>query len=461
MSYRTVIFPRCLVLACAVFVCASARAQSPAITLNRSQTSPDAVSGSVPIVKVLNSYDGAAGPAYKDHPDTSGAVGPSQVVDFVGAYCIVRDKVTGKVLRQQTQKQFWAGLGVNPGLLNDPRILYDPVSKRWFAVTAGPYIFLAVSNDSDAMHAWRGVVVSKIISGDLLPRVGVDANGVYVCGFGGVVKNVSTADCFVIPKADVLWAGKRRVSLARMKTFTGLPFELFPATDFNPRKAASDPEMFLTRQGGQNVTNPIPMVLLLQNVTWAGAVPTMSATQTVLTAMTYDTPGSAPQPSEPPIRGAENHRFFNIFGVGSSVFAATGSRVNGRVGIEWFEVNSSGALIQQGVISDPNYDVLFPTIAADANRNVAIGFTKVSATEFASVYVAARLGTDPSGTLRAPMLVAGGTATYKCSVNPVGWGTYSSTVVDPGNALVLWTFQEYGHSSTACRWSTRWVSFSL
>jgi len=413
------------------------------------------------IITVLNSYDGASGPAYKDHPDTSGAVGPNHVVDFVGAYYIVRDKATGKILSQRTQKQFWAGLGVSPGTLNDPRIIYDLLSNRWFAVSAGPYMFLAVSSDSNPLHGWQGVIVSKIISGDLLPRVGVDINGLYICGYGGLVNKVGTANCFIFPKADVLWGSTRKISLARMKTFTKLPYELFPATDFNPQKAPGDPEMFLTRQGGQNVSSPIPMVLLLKKVTWSGAVPAMSATQTILTAMTYDTPGSAFQPSQPPIRGAENHRFFNLFGFGTSVFAATGSKMNGRSAIEWYEVNSSGALLQQSAISDPNYDVVFPTVAVNANRDLAIGFTKVSATEFPSVYVAARLGTDPAGTLRAPVLVATGTATYKCSVNPVGWGTYSSTVVDPANPLVLWTFQEYSNSATACQWMTRWVSFSL
>jgi hypothetical protein len=80
--------------------------------------------------------------------------------------------------------------------------------------------------------------------------------------------------------------------------------------------------------------------------------------------------------------------------------------MSGRSGIEWFELNSSGALLQQGAITDPNYDVLFPTVAVDKNRNLAIGYTKVSASEAASVYVSARLGTDPAGTLRAPALIA-------------------------------------------------------
>ena len=258
----------------ALFTNSLAHAQSPVGAIANSQTgtsiqlntrpiarpikdSSDLATAAAPIVNVLSSFDGAYGAAYKDHPDTAGAVGPSNVVDFVGAYFIVRQKITGRILQQQTQKQFWSALGVNPGTLNDPRIVYDPVSNRWYAVSAGPYIFLAVSRDSDPTHPWQAVVVSKIISGDLLPRVGVDVNGLYICGYGGVVNNVNTADCFVFPKADVLWTSTQKLSRTRMKTFTRLPYELFPATDFNPGKAPSDPEMFLTRQGGQNGTDQV------------------------------------------------------------------------------------------------------------------------------------------------------------------------------------------------------------
>src|SRR5882724_3423564 len=178
----------------ALFADSLAHAQSPVGAIANSQTGTsaqpiarpikdgsDLATAATPIVNVLSSFDGAYGAAYKDHPDTAGAVGPNHVVDFVGAYFIVRQKITGRILQQQTQKQFWSALGVNPGTLNDPRIVYDPVSNRWYAVSAGPYIFLAVSRDSDPTHPWQAVVVSKIISGDLLPRVGVDANGLYIC----------------------------------------------------------------------------------------------------------------------------------------------------------------------------------------------------------------------------------------------------------------------------------------
>jgi hypothetical protein len=175
-------------------------------------------------------------------------------------------------------------------------------------------------------------------------------------------------------------------------------------------------------------------------------------------------PGDAIQPGgSPAIRGVENHRFFDVFASGGSIFSSQGSQINGRVGLEWFEVRvSDGALVQQGQLADPSYDILFPSLAADSNGNIGIGFTKTSATEFPSVYLSGRLSTDPLNTLMTPVLATAGTAGYSCPPNsPVGWGTYSSTMQDPSNPLTLWTFQEYANTASNCQWATRWVAFSL
>jgi hypothetical protein len=85
-----------------------------------------------PGVTVLTTFPGATGPGPKDAPDNSGAVGPDQVVDFTNANVVMHDKKTGKVIRRMTQTEFWKN--TKPAFefpkLNDPRLLYDPLSKR-------------------------------------------------------------------------------------------------------------------------------------------------------------------------------------------------------------------------------------------------------------------------------------------------------------------------------------------
>ena len=151
-----------------------------------------------------------------------------------------------------------------------------------------------------------------------------------------------------------------------------------------------------------------------------------------------------------------------MFASGTSLFTALGSEINGRVGLEWFEIQpGNGTLLQSGTLADPTLDILYPTIAADANGNVAIAFTQSSGSEFPSVAVSTRSGNDPPGTLGSPFVLVSGSSSYSCSQNPVGWGTYSTTIVDPSQSLVLWTYQEFGHSSAPGQWSTHWTSFSV
>jgi hypothetical protein len=391
------------------------------------------------------------------------------VVDFVGLSFTVHDKSTGAVVTSMSQDQFWINAGVTPGTLLDPRIVYDPLAGRWYAVTAGPDAFLAISAGSDPTGAWMGLPITNAVTGDLLVKVGFDVTGVYTCFYGGN----TNANCYAIPKVDLLWGGALATpTLARMGSFTNLAFEMVPAIDLNATKAVTAPEALLTRQGGQNGTN-LAMVLILQKITWSGSgclalngscTASISAAQNISTNFTYTAPANAAQPgSATPIRGVENHRFFDVFASGTSIFAAHGTQIGSHVGFEWFEIRvSDGAVIQQAQLADPNADLIFPSVAVDSSGNLGIGFTKTSTTEYPSVYLTGRLNTDPVNTLRTAVLATAGTAAYACTLNnPLGWGTYTSTVRDPSNPLTLWTYQEYSNSSNNCQWATHWVSFTL
>ncbi len=125
--------------------------------------------GSVPAgaadVRVVSSFEGNKGPGWKAAANVMGAVGPSHVVDFTVGGFTVHDKATGKVRRHLSQHEFWnqvepAG-SIDPQKdANDPWMVYDPLSQRWFATTAGtsPGVpFLAVSVSSGPTQAWKGI----------------------------------------------------------------------------------------------------------------------------------------------------------------------------------------------------------------------------------------------------------------------------------------------------------------
>src|SRR5262245_66416335 len=95
-------------------------------------------------VEVITTFEGNKGPGFKPAANGMGGVGPKHVVDFTVSGFTVHDKATGETLRHWTQREFW-GHVEPPGTLipekdaNDPWMVYEPLSERWFAVAAGTH----------------------------------------------------------------------------------------------------------------------------------------------------------------------------------------------------------------------------------------------------------------------------------------------------------------------------------
>lgn len=172
---------------------------------------------------VLDVFPGDSGPGPKDAPDNTGAVGPKHVVDFTNAHVVIHDKRTGQVIRQWTQPEFWKA--VKPGFdlprLNDPRMLYDPLSRRWFGVIAeagNSPGYLAVSDSSDPTQGWHGVKLPMEPT-DVGMKLGVDRNGLYITYIINTGDTHTMHGCYAIPKTDAIAAGGP--SLAHLQTVGG------------------------------------------------------------------------------------------------------------------------------------------------------------------------------------------------------------------------------------------------
>src|SRR5260221_10076984 len=89
---------------------------------------------------------------------------------------------------------------------------------------------------------------------------------------------------------------------------------------------------------------------------------------------------------------------------------------------------------------------MYPSIAVNANNDVLIGYSRFSASQYASANYSFRLSCNAANTLQSDaVLKAGEGPYYKVGVTSQKnrWGDYSSTVVDPANDLDMWTIQEY------------------
>jgi hypothetical protein len=423
-------------------------------------------------VSIVTTFPADKGPGYrKPYPDVAGAVGPRHTAVLDDRAFVVHDKATGKVLQNDTQHEFW--LKVLPARTfdlqaNDPRLLYDPITRRWFAWVQGlnpANGYLAVSTTSDPTDAWRGVKM-PIPPHNYGARIGFDKNGLYISVHNGSNDIRKAQTCYAIPMSDAVAAGGP--DLSHMQPFPDLEIEAFPATDVDPRKATDAPAVLLHREFGNTASN-----LYLYKITWSGKTASISKAQSIPLSRTYHSPNGLSrqfQAAQPApglrLRADEGRRTLSVFARGGSVFGcnAAKSKIDSRCGILWYEVRvSDGTLLQEGFVDAPGCDYLVPSLAVDDKGNVGLGCTRTSEREFPSVYVMVHAATDAAGTMRAPVPAVKGTTYYRGpasgSTNAIGWGNYSSTCIDSEDPSLIWTCQEYCNSPVEREWCTAWAAF--
>jgi hypothetical protein len=422
-----------------------------------------------PGVTILTTFPGDTGPGPKDAPDNSGAVGPNHVVDFTNANVVIHDKKTGKTIRRMTQTEFWkaAKPGFDLPKLNDPRLLYDPLSQRWFAVIAElrhlSVGYLAVSESSDPNMGWKAIKLPMEPT-DPGMKLGVDKNGLYIAFYVMTGDTHTMMSVHAIPKADAI--APEGPSLVHLQTFSKLEIECFPATDLNANKAADAPAILLHHEFGNSFSK-----MFMYKITWAGNAASISKMQTIPLSKTYVIPNASgknhavqPAPGEK-LRADEGRRTLSVYQHGDSLFTSNEAKrtLDSRCGVFWCEIRAKdGAVQQEGFVDDPECDYLVPSLAVDANGNIGLGCTRSSATEYPSAYVMMHAADDPPNTMRPAVLAAKGTTVFSSNAKSkygLAWGNYNSTCVDPADPTVLWTYQEYATSSTPSQWTTCWVAF--
>jgi hypothetical protein len=124
-----------------------------------------------------------------------------------------------------------------------------------------------------------------------------------------------------------------------------------------------------------------------------------------------------------------------------------------RTAAQWWRIGSDGSLIDFGRVDDPTGVAFygFPSMAANADNDALIGFTRFSADTFPSAAYAFRSAGDPAGTFRDPVVYMSGLTPYNAS----RWGDFSHTQVDPVNDLDFWTVQEITGNNG---WLTWWAN---
>lgn len=242
-------------------------------------------------IEIVSVIEGDKGPGFKAAANVMGAVGPRHVVNFTIAGFTVQDKATRKILRQQSQLEFWRQvepvklLDPSPNA-NDPWMVYDPLSERWFATIAGTGTgesYLAVSASADPLKPWRGVSLP-------LPRIdpglkiGVDRHGVYISCANGSENSREALDIYVIPKANAI--DSSGPSLERARIVGKLIYAAFPAVNIGLDQKPETPAVLINNEFG----GPTCSELYLYRITWTGTRAEISKAQTIPLSRAYAVP---------------------------------------------------------------------------------------------------------------------------------------------------------------------------
>jgi len=383
-----------------------------------------------------------------------GSVGPAHIVVLINDRFVVFDK-NGNQLFVQSLDNFFVitgGLPLTAGFVTfDPRIIFDPSSGRWFAVAleanpagaVGNNILIAVSNTNDPTAGWTAFRIVGDLQGDRFVdfvTLGLDADGVYMS-----TTNFSAAGAFVdvtifsVPKADLV-GGLGIVNLTRFENLARANGEQYHgAVDFGATDGRGGLFSAQFTGAGDNV-------LRRRNILGAGAANATLSAVIVIPVTPFLGPPDGDQPGVAPDLINDGGFSGNVIEVGNSIYAVQGVQdAAGNAAIRFYEINeTTNAVVQDILISIPNLDVLYPSVAANANGDVVIGFTGTDTNQFASSMAVVGATAGGVTTFGAPLVLRPGTANYNVTFGGTNrWGDYSNTVIDPIDANRFWTFQEF------------------
>ncbi len=403
-------------------------------------------------------------------PDTNGAVGATQYVQWVNTSFAVFNKTTGALVAGPTAgNTLWSGFGGGCQSNNDgdPIVLYDKQAQRWifsqFSVSTTPYLqCLAVSTSSDATGTYNRYSF-QYGNFDDYPKMGIWADGYYETFnmFNG--NTFVGADACAYNRAAML-AGQAatQVCFQQGSSVGGLlPSDL----DGNTPPPTGSPNYMLFY--GTNTLN-----LYKFHVDFATPANSTFTGPTVINVAAFNPlcnggtcvpqPGTTQQLDSLADRLMYRLAYRN-FGTHESLVVNHAVSVSSGGGIRWYEIqNPSGtpALAQQGTFApDSNYRWM-GSIATDQAGDMAVGYSVSNGSSiFPSIAYTGRVSTDPAGTMQAEVNLVSGTGSQTTGLSR--WGDYSAMQVDPVDDCTFWYTQEYIKTNGTFNWNTRIANFKF
>lgn len=405
------------------------------------------------VVNLLTGFDGpdisqCCGSSASVPPDSHLAVGPNHVIATVNTAIMIYNK-QGQVLYGPVTSDTFFNSASCSGTF-DPSVEYDEGSDRFIINYDGsPNDCIAVSQTGDPTGSWNVYAYDTgIPSGGLFdyPHIGVGDQAIYVGAnmFGAV--SFSSARVWALDKSQ-MYAGQTLTTPTPhdlASVFTPMPMVLHgtpsaSGTIFIISEANSD--NFVLWKWTDPTGVAAPTQVGTSDLAAATGVNANSPIDQPQLGTAFKIQGNDPRPLDAEWRNGHlwmTHQMSCNVGSGPVDCA------------RWAEIDPTDAsVIQAGVIAIDGKSISFPNLAVDANNDMALGFTVTGEAKRPSVYIAARLATDPANTLRAAQEVKPGQTIYKAfDGSPGRWGDYSGMATDP-DGQHLWYLGEYAKDGLA------------
>ncbi len=423
-------------------------------------------------------FDGIGIPNYAVQyapPDTNGAAGTTQYVEWVNVAFAVFDKSSGlMVYGPAAGKTLWQGFGGPCEQYDDgdPIVLFDKAAQRWiftqFAVSQGaPYMqCVAVSTTSDATGSYDRYSFSYSNFNDY-PKLGIWPDGYYVTY--NMFKPLGFTYQFL---GSRVCAWDRAAMLAGAATATEVCVQLsssygglLPADMEGSTPPPSGSPEYALNFGSNSVR------LWKFAVNWASPSSSVFTGPANIPVAAFSAACSGGGTCIPQMGTSQKldsladrlmYRLsYRNFGDHESIVVNHSVTAGTSVGVRWYELRNPGGtptVFQQGTYAPDSAYRWMGSIATDAVGNMLMGYSVSSSSLKPSIRYTGRLATDALNSMQSESAVYSGSGSQFPNLSR--WGDYSSVSVDPVDDCTFWYTTEYLRNDGTWNWSTRIASFS-
>jgi hypothetical protein len=421
-------------------------------------------------------------------PDPTGAIGPSDYVEFVNSKVAVYSSSDLSLVGSMADLDAFVGA---PGDdVFDPQIQWDPQSSRWFyladdaASSTSNFLVFGFSKTSDptdlSASGWCRYAISIGTAFDDYPKLGHDDNhvlfGTNVFSNNGPTGTFSGARIWSMPKPA---AGTITTCPTFAASFFGGPTNPLRTADgdqaFTPVPADTTDSL----SAGYVVAADYPGSgsadqIMAWHVGGTASSPALVADGN-MTVTSYAFPANVPQPgvsglidsSDTRLTQAVAHADPDVSGAEAVWTQQTVDGTGGRSVVRWYELlPATKAVRQEGTVQSDTDFVFNGAVSPAMNGTTAVvQYNTGSATDVTQVRAQSRVGADPLGSTNGEITLGTSAAAdqdFSCggAGSPCRWGDYAALTPDPADSTRVWGSNQLidvagGASDTDPHWITR------